>query len=254
MADSRENFMMLAVGKQGVGKSYQTELQANMYCQHDHKLGRLAKPVLYFDTNGEYGHMRTIKYDVSDKNDNGIYISQFKIPQIRRVSNMKPNGEPMTMDEKKKTFLDICRSFRNGLVIFEDINTYLVQTSTEEVTSTLVNLRHRGLDVIIHLQSLSAVTPRMFQNTRYIRFHHQMDELKRIKYKTSNYEMMLLAKTIVDQQCMAGSERFFVYADGDRRKIIGCSQDQYISGLREYSEEHKKDVSSMLRKNAFLYL
>jgi len=246
--------MTLVTGMQGVGKSHRTLQELRLYTRTDPKTGRLGRPALILDTNNEYQEkgIETIYYNVDDKKNAGYYISKFRRPEIRRIGLLKPNGVPMSMEEKKKAFYDICNNFRNGIVLFEDINTYIVQTAKEEITSTLVNLRHRGLDVIMHVQSLSAITTRMFQNARYIRFHAQTDDIDRYMNRITDYEMVKIAQLIVNKQRLMGNLRYFVFIDLIERKIKGCSVDQYKEGLREYLSAYKP--SYLLSQNPGMYL
>jgi hypothetical protein len=248
----RDNFMTVVTGAQGVGKTYKTIEQLENYVTNDPKTGRAGRPVIIFDTNNEFGKYRTIKYDVSSKSDNGFYLSQFQRAEIRRISQWKSNGEMMDFNEKKKTVLDICKQFRDGLILLEDFNTYMINTSQEDIVATLVNLRHRGVDLILHLQSLSAVTPRMFQNTRMIRFHYQTDDVERIKKRVPNFELLKIAQLAVSKQYVSGNTRYYLNVDVRENKIYGISVADYKEAIQEYCNQYKPGYS--LANNPSIYL
>ena len=244
--------MTVVTGAQGVGKTYQTIRQLEAYVTNDPKTGRAGRPVIIFDTNNEFGQYRTIQYDVSSKNDNGIYIGQFKRAEIRRVSPYKPNGDMMNFKEKKKAVMDICSKFRDGLILLEDINTYMVNTSQEDIIATLVNLRHRGVDLIVHLQSLSAVTPRMFQNTRVIRFHYQVDDVDRISDRVPNFELLKIAQLAVSKQYVSGNQRYFINVDVREQKLYGVFLADYKEAVIEYCKGYKPSYNLMNNPSAYL--
>lgn len=250
----RQNFITIVTGAQGVGKTYRTLQEMKVYTCNDARIGRKGKPALIFDVNNEFSDkgIETIKYDVSNPKDNGLYIGQFRRPELRRVSPQKPNGKWMELHEKKKTFIDICEQFRNGCVLFEDLNAYVVETKNEEITSTLINVRHRGIDVFMHVQSLAAVTTTMFRNARYIRFHYQADDIQRYRNRITCFEMVKIAQLIVNHEYHSGNKRFFVYLDQYDLKIRGCSVEQYKQGLQSYMSQY--GVSDTILANPSIYL
>lgn len=91
----------------------------------------------------------------------------------------------------------------------------------EDIVSGLVNLRHRAVDVLVSYQSLRPVEPRMWQNTRWIRFHYQVDNVNDIKGKVSNPDMMKIAQNIVNKRYHGGDKRFFLYIHNLGQKIEG---------------------------------
>lgn len=255
--EERDNFITVVTGTQGVGKTYRTRQELRVYASTDNRIGRKAKPVLIFDVNDELKNeakhgIRTIRYDVSDEKDNGIYIAQFQRPELRRIGPQKPNGSYMSTKEKKKTFMDICDKFRNGVVLFEDLNVYATETKDEEVTSTLVNVRHRGVDVFMHVQSLAAITTTMWRNARYIRMHFQLDDVHRYRDRITTFEMIKIAQYIVNDQYHSGNKRFFVYVDQQEMKIHGCTVDQYKNAVRKYVAKY--GTTDLLTDDAGIFL
>lgn len=261
MSDLIECFITIATGAPGHGKTKRTTDEIKMYVLNDVKHNRAGRKVLIFDINNEYGEFKTVKYDVTDPNDNGKYFSLLKNSEIRRVTPFAPpDGRPMDFDEKLKTIGDIMANYRNGLVVIEDINKYAIGIHTmKKVISFLCSNRHAGLDIIIHVQSLSAVEPRMWQNARMIRFHYQTDKIDRYEQRIPNFELMKIAQIIVTNEYYKGNKYFFLYVDIQANKIIGVNKKQFLEACKEYNEEYqpsrnrKKDPKVILTKQ-MLYI
>jgi hypothetical protein len=272
MTNQVQCFITIVTGAPEHGKSKRTEDELKMYVLNDVKIGRKGRPVLIFDTNNEYGHYRELKYNVADESDNGRYLALHRKPEIRRIAPFAyPGKVPMNFEQKEKTLKDIMTYFRNGCVLLEDINTYLDDFNSLEVISFLCNNRHRGLDIIIHLQSLAAVSTRMWQNAKIVRFHYQADNIDRYRDRIPNYELMKIAQCIVNYNYIIKKDKyFFLYVDVRTNKIVGVDKQKFIQGCMEYvtkygSKEIKEEmqfkkldrkaaITSIIRKKMQLYL
>lgn len=243
MAD-RQPFTTIVTGAPGHGKSQRTEEEMKMYVLTDTRQGRKGRKALIFDTNNEYEERyEPIRYEVDNKKDNGYYIARLDSPKIRIISPFNSFRKPMTFSEKEKTLVDIITNYRNGLVLLEDINTYLIGAKSADVISLLCAARHKGIDLIIHLQSLSAVETRMWQNAGVIRFHYQVDDIHRYRERIPNFELMKIAQNIVSSEYHTGkqdSKYFFVYVDVRSNKISGCTKEQFIKGCLDYIDRYMK--------------
>ncbi len=242
----------------GVGKSYQTEIELNLYVQQDPAVGRPGRKVLIFDTNDEYRAYKSVMYNVRDPNDNGKYLTGLENIEIRRILPYYPSpkgGAPIPMDfqDKEKTLIDITSKYRNGLVLLEDINTYLVGFKSAHAISALCAARHKGMDLIIQVQSLSAIDPRMFQNSTIIRMHYQTDDIARYKSRLNeNFEPLKICQNIINREYINGNERFFLYFNNRSKKIMGASKEQYDQALSLYRMENKE--GAMLKQTPYMYL
>ncbi len=259
----RQPMTTIVTGKPGSGKTYQTIKELNLYVQQDASVGRPARKVLIFDTNDEFRDYRSVMYNVRDPRDNGIHLRSLVNPEIRRIVPYYPsaNGTPMTMsfEDKEKTLIDIVNNYRDGLVLLEDINTYLVSLKSVETISALCAARHKGMDLIIQLQSLGAVEPRMFQNSTIIRMHYQMDDIARYKNRLNeNYEPLKICQNIISLQHMKGNIRCFIYFNNETKKILNTSmapvtKEMYDEGLAMYKQEHKNKVGFLLSRDPYMY-
>lgn len=249
----------LVTGMPGSGKSVETEKQLNIYIQPDPAVGRPARKVLILDTNDEYRKYKSVRYNVRDPHDNGKFLSLLQNNEIRRVVPYYPgpNGraESMTFEDKEKALIDATKMYRNGCLLIEDLNTYMIGFKSSETISTLCAARHKGMDIIIQVQSLAAVDPRMFQNATWVRYHHQADDIVRYKDRLGeNYEPLKIVQNIVHAEYMKGGENeyFFLYFNLRKKKIVGATEDQYNYGLEMLRAQNKK-LSFMLENNKMMY-
>jgi KaiC/GvpD/RAD55 family RecA-like ATPase len=250
MNSQREAGMMCITGIQGVGKTY-----LNQHIIYDYTRDKVALKVrgrkcLIFDTNGEYTRDQFQK--------NGMDNFDAKVLALKDVSawSKSPNVECRRIDakslgiaEKKSAIEYIMQYFKNGMLVLEDVNTYIQNvTHMEKIVSGLVSLRHRAVDVLISYQSLRPVEPRIWQNSRWIRMHYQADNVNDIKNKVNNPTMYKIAQYIVNNRYFDGDKRFYVYIHNFANQIEGdftlqefekaCQQ--YINANKKYLREYKE--------------
>jgi hypothetical protein len=239
----REAGMMTCTGIQGVGKTYQ-----NMHLIKDYVKDKFYNKVkgrkcLIMDTNGEYTGEQFAKNDIENFDPKRIALkdveawSKTDIIECRRI-----DAKNVGISEKKKILEYLLKVYRNGMLVIEDINTYILSiTHMEEIVGGIVNLRHRAVDVLISYQSLRPVEPRIWQNSRWIRMHYQADNVNDIKGKVNNPTMMKIAEIIVKTRYYAGDKRFFVYIHNFANKIEGkFTKKEFMDACRKYLNSNKK--------------
>jgi hypothetical protein len=239
----REAGMMTCTGIQGVGKTYQ-----NMHIIKDYVKDKFYNKVkgrkcLIMDTNGEYTKEQFAKNDIENFDPKRIALkdveawSKTDIIECRRI-----DAKNVGISEKKKILEYLLKVYRNGMLVIEDINTYILSiTHMEEIVGGIVNLRHRAVDVLISYQSLRPVEPRIWQNSRWIRMHYQADNVNDIKGKVNNPTMMKIAEIIVKTRYYAGDKRFFVYIHNFTNKIEGkFTKKEFMDACRKYLNSNKK--------------
>jgi len=214
--DEREPILMCATGKKGVGKTFTTLQLIDEYVVDNKKTGKKARKVLIYDINMEYTQYKAIDYRDVPK-----FTKQSKV-EVRRVLPIMEGGKMAALGDMLDILNYIIENYRGGLLILEDINRYLIQSKTVDVIGLLATNRHRDLDIVCHFQSLSALDPRMWQNTSFIRFHYQIDDIKRYAQRIPNYEMFKVAQCLVEYRYLKKDDkRFYCYIAADDNYITG---------------------------------
>jgi hypothetical protein len=242
---TREAGMMITTGIQGVGKTYQ-----NMHVIKDYVKDKLYNKVrgrkcLIFDTNGEYTKSQFAANDIEGFDPKRISLkdvpawSRANLQECRRI-----DAKNVGIKEKKEILEFLIRYFRNGLLVIEDINTYILNvTHMEEIVGGLVNLRHRACDVLISYQSLRPVEPRMWQNARWVRMHYQADNVNDIKGKVTNPTLYKIAQLLVNNRYFNDDKRFLLFIHSFKNKIEGrFTKSEFTAACRQYLNSNKKEI------------
>jgi len=244
--------MMVTTGVQGVGKTYQ-----NMYIIKSYVADKFFNKVrgrkcLIMDTNGEYTKDQFSRNDIENFDPKMIALRD--IPEWS-LSNMvecrRIDAKNLSIPEKKKVLEYIIRYYKNGLLVVEDINTYILNvTHMEEIVGGLVNLRHRGVDMLISYQSLRAVEPRMYSNSRWMRLHYQQDNVNDIKGKIANLALYKIAEILVKTRYFNGDKRFFVYIHCFDNKIEGkFTKKEFLDATEKYININKREMKEYVEMN-----
>ena len=240
----REPILMCVTGKKGVGKTYTTLKHIDDYTKNNKKTGKKARKVLIYDINMEYTMFKAISVEDISK-----FRHQSKI-EVRRILPILPNGRMAGLSDMLDILSTIIENFRGGMLILEDINRYLIQSKTTDVIGLLATNRHRDLDIICHFQSLSALDPRMWQNTSFVRFHAQIDDIKRYSQRIPNFEMFKIAQCLVEYKYLKlEDKRFFCYIACDENYIAGnFSRKDFHNACINYLEQYPKGISEIQKK------
>ena len=255
----REAGMMVTTGIQGVGKTYQNMFVIKDYVKDKFYNKVRGRKCLIFDTNGEYTASQFARNDIDNFEPKRIALadvgkwSRENLKECRRV-----DAKNLSIREKKEAIEYIIKEFRNGMLVLEDINTYILNmTHMEDIVSGLVNLRHRAVDVLISYQSLRPIEPRIWQNARWVRMHYQADNVNDIKGKVTNPIMYKIAQNIVNNRYLNGDKRFFLYIHNFGQKIEGkFTKKEFEQACRDYLMATKKiikeyrDVSGCTQEEA----
>jgi hypothetical protein len=244
MLEQREPILMGVVGMKKVGKTYTTTQSINSYIKTNSKTGKVARKVLIYDINMEYTQYKAI--DIKHLNK---FTHQSKV-EVRRVLPINEDGSEADLSQMLEILTVLIKSFRGGMLILEDINRYLIASKTVDVIGLLATNRHRDLDIICHFQSLSALDPRMWQNTSMVRFHYQMDDIKRYKNRIPNYELFKIAQCLVNYKYLkVGDKRFYCYVANDENYITGnFTRTDFKNACIEYLERNASIVSNYAKR------
>ncbi len=238
-AELREPQFIVATGKKGVGKTYITLKTIGRYVLYNPTTGKKGRKVLIYDVNQEYTQFKTIGIEDIAR------FSMSNIIEVRRILPITKEGKVMAIDEIVSLLNEILQNFRGGLLVLEDINRYLLDTRTPEIIGMLATNRHRDLDVICHLQSLSPMTTRMWQNCSVVRFHFQIDDIHRYKNRIPNYELFKIAQYLVNNRFYEGDARFFCYVYNEENLIKGrYTKTDFKKACLEYLSDNPRLVSN----------
>jgi hypothetical protein len=247
---AREPLLMAAVGKKGVGKTFQHISLMNSYVSGDPYNGLYGRKCLIMDVNDGYGqyNIRAISL-----NDIILFTSHPKVEQ-RRIRPFHPNGARMTLDEWAQALFYVLSVFRNGLLVIEDINKFIGDHLPGDLTGAICTNRHVGLDIILSYQSIGRINTKIWGNLNVLRYHKNVESVERhINKFPDKYEYMRISEILVNEQYLSGNKRFFVYIDMDEEKIRGNYTRESIENAIEFfiAENYQKLTKGlMVQKNA----
>jgi len=235
---SREPKILVAVGKKGCGKSFRTKEMLMQYAYSNPR-----RKVLILDVNDEYSDIKAISIqDVS-------IFSIHSLIEVRRIRPFLDNGKRMTLDDIANTLFIILETFRNGLLLIEDINKYISDTMPNDLVGAICTNRHIGVDIIIHYQSIGRITSKVWQNLNIIRMHKITDSVKKHKHKFEDkYEYISVAEIMINQEYENKNKYFYVYIDVDDEKVYGQFTDaQYDNAVMTFIQNnYDKIINPML--------
>lgn len=216
MGNEREPKLGVAVGKKGVGKTFETDRMIKDYVYGNPTQGVPGRRVLIMDINDEY-----VGVPALDPKNVRLFSAQ-RFVEARRIRPIRSDGNKMTLDEFAGILSSVLQNFRSGLLLLEDINKYISDNLPGDVIGAICTNRHTDTDIIMHFQSIGRITPKIWQNMNWLRFHKNTDAVSRHKNKFSDkLELFSLAELIVDHQYMSGNKRYFCFVDVEDEKIRG---------------------------------
>ncbi|MEM7291409.1 MAG: zonular occludens toxin domain-containing protein [Pseudomonadota bacterium] len=253
----RQPMLVVVCGETGVGKTYRNVLEIRKYVKDGNSNGKKGRKVLIFDVNDDdYPMVKTV---------DPRYIGNLTSVQVRRIRPITPDGQNMTIADKREMVALMVNNFRNGLLVLDDIDKYMTGAKGQTVVGLLTTNRHNGLDIMISHQSIAKVTTTEWQNCTWLRLHKQVDDVARYKNRIPNYFLVRIATFIVDEQYDLASEAvstglltedefkrqksFFVYVNMRKLKIRGCSKKAFIRACWKFIHQEKgREIKAMLNE------
>jgi hypothetical protein len=243
--EQREPKLGVAVGRKGCGKTYTTNKMIRQYIQGNPNKGIPGRRALILDVNDEFEDIRALK--LSDV----MRFSAHPKIEARRIRPFHDSGVRMTITEIQETLFKILNDYRGGLLLIEDVNRYVSDYLPNDLVGAICTNRHTDTDIILHFQSVGRVSPKIWQNLNWIRFHKNTDSVDKHRNKFEDkYEMLKLVENYVNNEYHNhDNHRFFCYVDIDDEKIKGLDKKKFESVVEQYiSENYKKLISPMLQK------
>jgi len=241
----REALLMCAIGKKGVGKSYQHMLLMNGYVMGDPYTGVKPRKVLIMDVNDEYGVYGVPSLSLND-------VALFTVHpyiEMRRIRPFHPDGRRMTLDEWANALLYVLNRYQNGMLLIEDPSKFIGDHLPHDLVGAIATNRHIGLDIILSFQSIGRINTKVWGNMNILRFHRNIESVERHRMKfPDKYEILRIAEIMVNNEYHRGKMRFFVWVDLDELKINGEITEELINeSLDQYiNEKHSELIKPFL--------
>lgn len=263
MIKTREALLGIAVGKKGVGKTYETLNIVSGYLRGNPRAGVRPRPVLILDVNNEYANARADHGNPLFPNIKTIALEHVKlVPKQKpnpktghaycyRVAPFKNDGTPMSIDEVRIALTTCLNDFRNGLFIIEDINKIISDSMPNDLMGRIVTQRHDSVDIITHFQTLGkAAHPKLWGNCNYLRFHKCEDTVAKNKDKLkTNVDGLLILEELVNYEYVNGNPRFNAYYDKDRVVVKGrFSKEQFAQAVERFLQKNPSIVKREANK------
>jgi len=248
----REPSMEVAIGFKGVGKTYTTNQIIESYTKNSPD-GRKGRPVLVFDINAEYSDangyygFKAIDFDVTEKNEfiRAEQVRIIKAPGKYRILPYKKNRQPMTTSELVITAVTIVKFFRIGMLVLEDINKYTLSSYKQDLVGMFIGLRHLGVDLVVHFQTLRAIPPRIWANMNYLRWHKQSDRIFKYKNRIDNFELFSIAEQIVDYKYQS-DQRYYLWVSVLEEKLINVTPEDFKQGCVLYLSAYSQELNKLM--------
>ena len=243
---ARQPQIIIACGKRGSGKSL-TTIEAIFDYVKVHN-----RPALIFDVNDEFG-----SFEYKDGRQWSIksmplsYVAEFsnrRIAEVRRIRPYWDNNVRMTINDMSAALGTILDSYKDGLLLVEDINKYTSDSMKRDLIGSLATIRQAGLDGVMHFQLLAkAGHPKLLGFANYIRLHKTNDSMSiyRIKNKFGDKgEIIHIAEIIVSNRVQWGVQNkvnndtgkfFSVWVDLEYLKIRGgFTKEEATDAIAQY--------------------
>lgn len=236
----REPLLGVAVGSKGVGKTYTTKELIEQYVYQQRR------KVLILDINDEYTGYRAIGLE------HILLWSAIPRAEVRRIRPFHPNNTKMTLKEYAQVLFLVLGEFAGGLLLIEDINKYVSDSMPSDLIGAICTNRHTDTDIIMHYQSIGRITPKVWQNINWLRFHKNTDAVYRHVGKFEDkIDVLTITENLVNHEYWEkNNKRFFLYVDFDTMKITGqYDLPMFEQAVKEFLQsKYGKDELKKLRE------
>lgn len=200
--------LTVVAGRRKTGKTNQTLTQLfKAVMQHNRK-------VLIFDPTDEFGdyQYRDNEPRLSIKPIFIRDIPRFSVQMKAEIVRIKPyfdDGRRMSTDDMANVLSIILQSYRNGIMLIEDINKYVTDNPRNDLMGSLATLRQNGVDLIAHYQMIGkAGNPKILGMTNYIRMHKTADQVARHEDKfLDKTQILSISENIVNARFRYGVQK-----------------------------------------------
>lgn len=251
MQEPRDNILICVSGRKRVGKSHES-LKQLLYSAF---LAKHKRKALIYDVNNEYGSYKVDgvahnikRIGITEKDI--VEYSNSPIADVRRVVPIKENGMPMDEEESEALLIRAVKFFRGGTLMIDDLNNIFGDSMPQKFTSMLTNNAHRDCDLVLQVQSVSRLTPKLRQNINIIRFHAQLDDLDDSKGKlVGDYKILKIAQLMVNKEVKERNPRFYVYVYREDGVLKGAFSPKMLAdAIKEFLLQNPGELSSVTKR------
>lgn len=194
--EAEDPSLTVVLGRQRVGKTHSITENIKEYIKDDIETGREGRKVLLLDNNNEYTQLNTIEPTPTNIRK---FVNQRTV-EARRIILLSKTGMPLSLKEKMEIVQMTIQYFRNGALIYDDLDKYAKHTSDQDMVSMLMGVTHIGCDVITVHQSWRKMSVTECENKRTIKLfstEDSPDSFSAEKKAAMNMELSHLAHIIV---------------------------------------------------------
>lgn len=239
MAKREAGFGVVA-GRTRIGKSVQTMRLLIKYAAGNPSKGVPPRRVIILDVNNEYGNFEMapgeyVKIKAMRLRDVKAF-SMNPIIEIRRIQPFKEDGTKMTTTDVAKALGYIISNFSGGLILLEDLNKYVTDSMPQDIVSIICTAAHSAIDLVVQLQSVGRILPKMYQNLSWVRFHKHYESMDDCRDKLGErYEIFKITELIVNKKYNEGNKRYFLHIHRLDNKIRGdYTKQDLLEAIEEY--------------------
>lgn len=263
--EARQPQVFVACGRRATGKTIETLDTIFQYIKGNPQKGIAGRKVLIFDVNNEFGKFKYKDgqiYTIADllMKDLPAFTAS-TTPQVRRIRPVWDNGKRMSISDMAVALGQIITTFRDGMLLLEDVNKYTGDNMRLDLIGSLATIRQSGIDLFMHYQMVAkAGNPKLIGMTNYIRLHKTNDSVARHKDKFQDkFPIMMVAQNIVNEKYEYGKakgikdntgEFYSLWIDMEYGKIRGnFSHLEAKKAIQDFiSLEYHSTIAPLLRK------
>lgn len=270
MIAPEEPFSTSVLGGVGIGKTHENVIQCQQYASILAETNKHARKVIILNFQNEegYAHFKTLEPTPQAITD---FVRQ-KTVEVRQILPFDRNRQVMTKDQKVDVMQTVLTTFRNGLVIFDDIDGYGAHKSSsdDDLISMLMGLRHKGCDVLFAHQAWRKLGVTEIENLRFIRLHRALDtpeSLPKEKLAALDFNQCMIAHYAVEAQFELAhtlfesgkidearfkqAKSYHVYIDRTKRKLFPISPNNFNVAVKKFLSRYPKVIKDQIDDMVF---
>lgn len=271
-SNGEECYSTSVLGLTGVGKTHKNIQECKTYVRDNSKTGKKGRKVLILNFQNEDGYA-AFKTLPPTKEAIQRFVSQ-KTIEIRQISSVDTDGSIMTSARKLEIMKMVLQNYRNGFVLFDDVDGYAAYASSsdKDLIGNLMGLRHRGCHTLFSHQAWRKMGVSECENLRYLRIHKSLDTPEALPIeKASCFDMAMcwIAYIAVEQQYDLANKMheegkinedqwrkaksYHIYVDRWKNKMFPVREDNFNLAVRKYLFQFpnvlKREIEKMFFEN-----